>query len=422
MPQVHHRQGPQDPLMPLSSLEKLLTSLNDNVVASTQAYVGKEKKLGTLKWDKHTQEGFRVASSQDPAEPIATITEEQEEFFSLPSGTAMCQQFQAENGLMALETDVAKMNQVRRGHFVMNMIVTCDSPVSGPSILSCAPSNHSTPSATLARLQTQFELNNMSSDDVMLLSSQRMHIPADHMGLIGVFEHYDRFLLKLFTADSHTYRVTHKFLSNLISEQRQGIGHLISVHGPSFCFSLLANIHITMAAYINKCFSEPKAVGKSDLDFEHIKKSIQFGNFMNLFKLPYTSQRSTAAEPANQDQHRDQEGRKKRKNRDPPQSNNQSQDRARAEKVINSYAGTTTGMPIRKFMLGRKKFDPDFSKCPKVGDTQACLRWFQKGSCDTKCPRKASHIELAGSLLQKVQSYIKNCEEKANNGNESTQG
>ena len=332
----------------------------------------------------------------------------------------MCQQFQAENGLLALETDVAKMNQVRRGHFVMNIIVTCDTPVSGPSILSCAPSQHTTPSATLARLQTQFELNSMSSDDVMLLSSQKMHIPTDHMGLIEVFEHYDKLLERLFTTDSHTFKVTHKFLEDLISTHRQSIGHLIAVNGPSFCFSLLANIHIAMASYINKCFTSPSLVTKEDLNFDELARAIRLGNFMNLFNLPYSSKPSSKhSNDQEEENENDRSASLKRKRKEKEKREN----RRNSRKVINSFGGTQTGMSIRKFMQGRQKYDPEKTKCPKVAGTEACLKWFQRGQCTSDCARKDTHIELAGGLLQKVKSYIKACEDKANaSENQTTEG
>ena len=157
-------------------------------------------------------------------------------------------------------------------------------------------------------------------------------------------------------------------------------------------------------------------VSKEDLSFDHITRSIQFGNFMNLYNLPYSSKRApkvdaTSEAPAEVDPNpnKRKRGEKERK-------------KQRGTRVVNSFSGTQTSMPIRKFMQGRKKYDADFSKCPKVAGKDVCLKWFQRGQCSSECTRKETHIELVGGNLQKVKNYIKACEDAANEENASTQG
>ena len=424
--------GSQTGIDNTTAIAQCLTTMTEILASQQNAAIDKIDKKGIQAWPAPNREGFLIAVSPDPTMPLEKVPDSIATLLNLPSGLRITLHVVAENSTMDWDPDVATFNDIKKGNILMNEHVNPLGSVRGVfTPFCCPPHDRAGNSSTeaLARLQTGMELRHLSAADIKLLSCQKFFILNDHMTLHVVLDNFQKFMEIWFTKDSFTFARVANLVKNIKANQ-QHIKRYLQDHGISFSFSLLSQIHTCIAIWINKCISEPADIEKEDLDFAHIKRALRHGNFMNLYGQRYMGDGIGNATGQQQIQNNanpiDGRGGRQgtngtggRADQIPGNTRNPTpQDPPTSTKVVNPFRGTQTAINSRKFAIGRKKHDENFTKIPKIFGVQACLRWFATpGSCKTGCPRASTHIELTGDTLTKMKAYVKKCEENAPGAN-----
>ena len=405
-------------LLDASIANKLFQAITENTIAQKNLLSRSEKQTGFHSWAKRRQQGFLLLISPDPANPVKTVPNDLLEFLGHRSGLTMAQFFEADHPF-AGKADVALLSAVSKGNFIMNQIVGKNHDVSGVSILCCPQKRSSAPDSDLNHLCATEDQGSMTSEDIKSLSKQRVYISYTQFQLIKVMEHFKVLVDKIFTPESYTAMEITNCLEVLTNEFRDAIEANIEFHGIDFIYSLLGHIHIRMSFWVNRCMQTPDKVTRGTLQFEDIYNALRYSSFMNSFMIKYNQN------PPSQPPGKKNDKKRKPSDQGQPGSSSTRTPQPRGKDVVNSDSSTQTATGGRNFSKGMSAFDPDKTKCPTVNGVSACMKWFQRGKCNSTCPRKDSHTAVTGPLQQKVKAYIKNCENKLpapQAANDTTQG
>lgn len=398
--------------------EKILSSLSllsNEMIAAANKSVVKEDTKGFNSWPEATKIAYLILAANDPLTPKTEPDETICKLLKYPSSTKIAARIKTEHPTNDWKVDIAMWTRIKVGDISMNeVVILADKQVRGLSPFSCGTESGTGTSAAnretlLTKIEVGMQFKHLENDEIRALSTSDFFIPTNHMALLSVIENWNATVSFFFSTSSWISKEVKNFHDN-IKNLRTQVGVLISNHGSRFTCSLLTRLHTELAIVINSTLVDPLTIEAADFNLRPLLRTLRDGTFLITATLPFnTSSESNTAPKQSLEQ--------KKRGRD--RSDTSANDKKK-QKIINPNNGTKSNKTFKAINLANKALREAGIKCPSYNGSEACLKWFIRGDCDSNCERKATHIKLVGDDFAKFKSFKKKLEDKVDTANTGT--